>query len=237
MTMQTKLKHAFEEAGLHQRDVEFDIAIAKYLNSGGTWDDAYARLLARKPMPGEGQLRIAGDGQSSHAPSRQPVEDAAGQGPHALPGRISDVRPSSSNPSGEGQVTGASHGHEPYAIPAGPQLRGGEGRLRAADKIGQRAHVLPVRDANTKRGLTSIKAVQPTIKQGLLELKKTTDGRAWGSVGWHELDGMDRDGAIARLVKQQVNPPRDQFSPLRSFVSNKQFEEIVSAAQKQNDFV
>jgi hypothetical protein len=236
-SVQTKLKQEFEQAGVRQEDVEFDIAIAKYLNSGGTLERAYQRLmLAAKRMPGEGHNGAVGNDHDRCAPSRQPVEDAAGHSFCAPDGCDGHALASSSNPSGDGQKRRAQDGHSEPALSAGAQLRGGEGRLGVASNS-RPLGALPVRDASTKRGLVSIKSVQPTIKQGLLEMKKTADGRAWGSVGWHELDGMDRDGAIARLVKQQVNPPRDQFSPLRSFVSNKQFEEIVSAAQKQNDFV
>lgn len=172
-------------------------------------DVGHTARAAATPLLGEGQTINANNGRAHVAPTQQPLEDAAGR--HRIAdGQEGNARPSSSN-------------------------RGREGRPPYAS--GHTSNALPVRDADTKRGLKSISAIQSTIKQGLIELKKTTDGRPWGSVGWHELDGMDRDGAIARLVKRNVNPPRNQFAMLRTFVSNKQFEEIVSAAQKQNDFV
>lgn len=192
------------------------IAHPQQPHSGGRTTDAdvsdvgQVMFAAATPLLGEGQVACADNGHSYFAPTQQPLEDAAGRH-RVADGQEGNARPSSSNRGREGQLSGARSGQ---LIPA-----------------------LPVRDADTKRGLKSISAIQSTIKQGLIELKKTTDGRPWGSVGWHELDGMDRDGAIARLVKQNVNPPRNQFAMLRTFVSNKQFEEIVSAAQKQNDFV
>jgi hypothetical protein len=207
-----KLGEALADAGIHPRDVEFDIAIAKYLNSGGTIEGALARLnAAAARMPGMGQAASAYECHLTDAQTRQQVEDG-GAIPVEPQGQSAVALSSSSTPDREGHIRGANLGHLPAAQPVREPSR-------------------------TERGLSSIKLVQSTIQKGLLELRKTSDGRSWGAVGWHELDGMDRDGAIARLIKSGVNPPKNQHAELRSFLSNKQFEEICNAAKKQNDFV
>ena len=105
----------------------------------------------------------------------------------------------------------------------------------ASGAIGLEPHATPVRDpANTKRTYTVMKLVEGTIQKGLLDRHKTADGRLWGNVGFHELDGMDRDGVLAREIKRRVHRPTKQFSTLREIMTNKQFEEAINAAQKQN---
>lgn len=169
--------------GVRKEDVEFDIAITKYLNAGGTIERAQDRLLiAAEKMPAPVTQRTP-DGRSGLA-------DAGHSG--------EAVRPQST-PSG--QLTSAS-----------PQ---------------------PYHQSRTRRGITAITSSQESIKKGYLILMKTSDGRAWGSVGWHELDGMDRDGSVARLIKSKVAAPMDRFATLDQVLSDKQFTEIYHESQKQ----
>jgi hypothetical protein len=232
-----KLGDALAIAGYHPRDVEVDIAIAKYLNSGGTIDGLQARVnIAAARMPGMGHSDVVRNDRAFDAQTRQPVEDG-GANSGVPQGQVTRAPSSSSNHDERGPSGNAADGHVTLSPSRRVPGRGGEGQTSFVTSD-HSSRALPVREpSRTERGLSSIKLVQSTIQKGLLELRKTADGRAWGSIGWHELDGMDRDGAIARLIKSGVNPPKNQHAELRSFLTNKQFEEICNAAKKQNDFV
>lgn len=70
----TALADAFEKAGLLPRDAELDIAIAKYLNAGGTIEGAQARLVAATAkVSGTSQLQSVAFGDhrgSASSPDR-----------------------------------------------------------------------------------------------------------------------------------------------------------------------
>ena len=93
----------FAEAfNMRAEDSAFDIAIAKYLNSGGTIERALERVrIAAGRMSGRGLSGSASDGQTRFAPTRQPVEDVVAD--TCLPDRANTPVPASSfNRGGEG---------------------------------------------------------------------------------------------------------------------------------------
>lgn len=65
----TALAGAFEKAGVFPRDAELDVAIAKYLNAGGSIEGARLRLDEAEKKLGDGHCRRVGDDQSSYASS------------------------------------------------------------------------------------------------------------------------------------------------------------------------
>lgn len=93
----TTLKEAFVKAGTKPEDVEFSVAITKYLNCGGTIQRAHALL-------DDAAKRLPGDGQSSRA--EKAIRD--------LP------KPGNTQASDDGHSVGASHGHTFLAKVARP---------------------------------------------------------------------------------------------------------------------
>lgn len=119
MRPETAIGEALRNSGIESRDIEFDIAIAKYLNSGGTIDGAIKRLdVAAERMSGMGQRVIATDGQISAAQTRQPVE--GGEAGVEMPNQGLRVvaSPPSFNRGGDGQYADASNGRSDIAVPA-----------------------------------------------------------------------------------------------------------------------
>lgn len=55
----------------------------------------------------------------------------------------------------------------------------------------------------------------------------TSDGKDWADVGAHELDGMDRDGALARALKDRIGvlSNSDRFKSLGELLTSKAFNE------------
>lgn len=87
----------------------------------------------------------------------------------------------------------------------------------------------PMPPARTTRGLAAIMSTQKTIKDGFIFIAKTSDGRPWGAVCYHELAGMKRDGTIARRIMDMIGTPMDQFASIDILLSDAQFREIYDA--------
>lgn len=230
---ETAIGAALRFGGILREDVEFDVAITKYLNSGGTIERALARLnAAAERMSGMGRKDVAYTGHMPHAQTRQPVE-GGGAKTDVPQGQPSLAAPPSSNHDERGHDVIAPSGQTIDASSRRVPDRGGEGHRRSAE-IGQRRLALPVREPpKPARGIASIASIQSVVKQSFMFNHKTSDGRAWGDVGWHELPGMKRDGAIARLIIERVAAPPDQFSKLNDILTDAQFMELHNVAQKQ----
>jgi len=56
----------------------------------------------------------------------------------------------------------------------------------------------------------------------------TSDGRDWAEVGAHELYGMDRDGALARVIKDRLGvlSNEQKFKPLGELMTPMVFNEV-----------
>ena len=63
--------------------------------------------------------------------------------------------------------------------------------------------------------------------QTIFERCRTADGRTWASIGAHELDGMSRDGALARIVKARIGvlSSAHRFKTIPELMSAAAFEE------------
>jgi hypothetical protein len=203
------IKEALVKVGILPEDTEFSIAISKYLNAGGTIERARSLLdAAAERMPEGDQTVFVRNDHTDRVHLRQPVEDARGQTGNAVKGLGSLASPSSSNRGGDGLVRHANH----------------------LDIAG------PVREPKPQRAAIDFGAASVAIKtklaQSVLDRAKTSDGRSWGDVGAHELDGMSRDGALAKALKDHLGmlSNEQRFKKIRDLVNPETFEAIRSAA-------
>jgi hypothetical protein len=51
-------------------------------------------------------------------------------------------------------------------------------------------------------------------KKSLLQTLKTSDGRPWGDVSWHELEGIACRGAAAQELLDSIKPPPQPADPI-----------------------
>src|SRR5688572_19713992 len=131
MTARTAMASALMKAGMNPADYAFGAAVQAYKRAGGSAERGLEIFRDIFGLPGEGQVLHAA-GQTVSALPRQAVEDAAGRRLIAATADEMMPAPSSSN-------------------------RGGEGHARVVDAtVHQNLPALPVRDASTTRGLTSI---------------------------------------------------------------------------------
>jgi hypothetical protein len=211
MRPETAIGAAFKNHGLESRDAEFDIAIAKYLNSGGTIAGAVKRLdVAAERMSGMGLATSADkSGQMPNAQTRQQVE-------------------------GGGASVAMPRGRHPIASP--PSInRGGDGLSQNAYK-GHLEIAVPVREPKPQRAAIDFGAASLAIKtklaQSALDRWRTHDDRPWGDVKAYELDNMGRDGALARALKNHLGElSNSRYSmTVRELVNPETFEAIRSKA-------
>lgn len=179
------MKHAFEKAGLPPRDNEFLLAIAKYLNSGGTIERCHALVdqvaakmgkvgqttvaLSQKidadlpqPTPSKGQACRAQQGHMDPANARPPLP--AGQGP----------------PAHQGQNTNANG--QPNA----------SGKAKPSAPVRAKFIPPPVREPSEAR-IAAMEQAKRKAAHSILYRYRTSDRRFWGDVHAYEVGTMMRD--------------------------------------------
>lgn len=87
----------------------------------------------------------------------------------------------------------------------------------------------PVRQPVNLYGPESL-AVKNAIAKALFDRVFTSDGRPWGDVGAHELDGYARDGKMATALRNHLGvlTNEQRMKPIRELISPKKFEQIWS---------
>lgn len=86
---------------------------------------------------------------------------------------------------------------------------------------------LPAAREPSPTSIAAVAKIKNAVAITVLDRAKTSDGRPWGDVGAHELDGMDRDGKLARAIKSRLGvlTNADRFKTMRELMTPKQFEE------------
>jgi hypothetical protein len=124
-------------------------------------------------------------------------------------------------------------------------VRGLMGDMRGPQEPESPPATLDLRDCHVFKSPAPYKprVIQPERLQKRQELQaiirirfgyKTADGTDWAQVGAHELDGMDRDGAMARAVKARIGvlTNEDRFRKIGDLMTAKQFEEVANDVRK-----
>jgi hypothetical protein len=131
------------------------------------------------------------------------------------------------------EMLGAGHTYrDHHNAHAGAQQPNRDGAdLSAIARNGHLGAVRPVCEPSSlqrKAAATVAKFVARTV----FDTNKTNDGRAWGDVGAHELDHMDRDGALARAIKNRLGVlhGKQRFKPLRELMTPATFEDAKRTA-------
>lgn len=90
--------------------------------------------------------------------------------------------------------------------------------------------VTPVRRPPLDFTSDFIRTAKNTIAQSVFDRIRTSDGRAWGDVGAHELDSMARDGTMANAIRVRIGvlSNSQRFMKVRELISPETFEQIRS---------
>lgn len=185
---------------------------AESLRGGGRSNFDAQNGLAASPLPkGEGDGRSASVAHTQPAPSSSPQSD--GTGHRKSDAHRSGASPSPSNGAPEGHVDGVPH-----------------------------VVIAPARQPIHKpRSVADIKAsieIERSSAKTILATMLTSDGMPWGEVGFHELDGMQRDGSIAQAIKHLYGSRyahgdnRLRFKRLKELLTPDEFKQAVDLARE-----
>lgn len=118
------------------------------------------------------------------------------------------------------------------AAPASQPYRNGTGQAERA--TGQTMFARPVAKEPSASRRAAMGSSRNLLALTVLDTRKTHDGRAWGDVGVHELDSMDRDGAIARAIRNKLGALSNaqRFMNVRDLVKPQEFERILQQAKE-----
>lgn len=179
----TALAAAFARAGLDEADAAFDVAIARYLNQGGSIVRAHARIdAAADKMGGAGQTLSADKATVAALGPSQP-DESAGQARSAdkADGCVPALSPERSG--GQASIANKAKAAVPPAAPP----RDGAGRSRLADKAILRAP-RPVSPAYLTAAKQGAKDLVATL--GWLGEAAIPGGPKFASLRWRDIDGM-----------------------------------------------
>lgn len=195
---------AMQKADVRPEDVHMNIAIAKYLNSGGTFERLRALVDAAERMSGKGQVSSAASGHIRGAQPRQPVEGED----------VECILP-------QGRVASASS-LSPH--------RDGRGHSSHADR-GRPTEAAPVREPSYAQRRAS-REVGKVIALTILDTHRIRDGRAIGDVRYGEIETLRTANAMEASIFRQIQKRigyAEQDAKLRDLITA---EELNAMKQK-----
>jgi hypothetical protein len=253
----TAIQEAFEKAGLKPRDVEFDRAIAVYLNSGGTIEGVRERVeVAAKRMPVmdhgavarqsqflnvqtrqqaedvRGHPSVVSDDLSVNASPSSPVEDGGGQTRIASDGHAELAPPSSSPSAGADHFDHAQKSHSALVSFSDSPIAGGESHHAAAPKR-QLKHALPASEPSAAY-LKAAGEYRLQAARNALYRHKTSNGAWWGDVHPYEVVGMTRDNIRGMALMSACGPlnPKQMQMTFAQLLKPDQAEIAMNKAEK-----
>jgi hypothetical protein len=203
-----------EPADYIHNNIEFQQAIAKWQNSGGTFGVAYAMLCAAYGRGGAGQDSVADEARSV-VPDASPQNAAEGQKTIADEA-MHEVPDAAAERSGEGQSTGADEARRHVPGSASSRLLPGHAR----------------------HGMASISAVQGTMSKSLFDRIKLPDGRTLREVRWSECPNLaTRYRRLSRILMAlwAHGKPVDPNTTVDNLINDAGLKQIVDAVEKFND--
>lgn len=232
MRHETAIGAQLAKAGIHARDVELNLAIAKFHNNGGDYDTALAMLDAAYGKGSEGQVTRAGNGQPVTAPASLTNDDGKGrptradEACHQLPAPSSTERAAQGHIEVAGKVT-------PTMLTSGATERNGAGQSAIADKAIPLAP-RPVSPAYVEAAKKGAKIMAITV----LDSFKVRDGRPIGDVPFSSIDRLIAEGGhemmVLKLIRARGVPP-DRNTPIRLLIGVQEMERIIQKAAEVAD--
>lgn len=208
----TTIGRALASKGILQRNVDLQIALAKYQNDGGEYgvalamlNAAYGKGNAGRPLPAcKGPTGSVGDSHDGEA-------GLSGGADKALEG-----------------------------LPASPSTEPGrgEGHPTGADKATGDAPSAASRPGHAKRGVVAIGAVQGAVAKSLFDETVLPDGRKLREVRWAECPTLAKKyrrlSRILMAVHNAAIPP-DPNASLDTVVSEADLKSIITSVEKFNE--
>lgn len=204
---------------------------------GNNVDLAIAECLHAKADMEAESLRGGGrdHGGALHADAASPLPKGEGEGHLALVTQKA-VAPFSS-PQSDGAGLAKIDNHSRCASPSPPN-GAPEGRgLLDAQTFGAPARQ-PIHKPRSAADIKASIEIERSSAKTILATMLTSDGMPWGEVGFHELDGMQRDGSIAQAIKHLYGSRyaqgdnRLRFKRLKELLTPDEFKQAVDLARE-----
>ena len=167
---------------------------------------------AASPLPkGEGDGPLECVAQKSSTPSSSPQSDAVG--------------------------LAASYNHATVASPSPPN-GAPEGQCERVSPIPAAQARQPIHKPRSAADIKASIEIERSSAKTILATMLTSDGMPWGEVGFHELDGMQRDGSIAQAIKHLYGSRyaqgdnRLRFKRLKELLTPDEFKQAVDLARE-----
>lgn len=196
----TAMADALNKAGFRRYQMEAYTAAHSFIKQGGSLDEWIEVYKSAAGKAREGHESFA-DKALSQSPTRATQLREEGRGKLA----------------GIGRTTSADLS----------QPKASEEHSRIADDKAA-GRLPPARELSAEDRAARLRVSQ-RIAVTMLDRLKTSDGRSWGDVGAHELDGMARDGGIAKAIKDKLGvlTNAERFRQIRHLIKPEVFEDIV----------
>ena len=210
----TALGRALAGKGILQRNVDLQIALAKYQNDGGEYGVALAMLNAAYGKGSEGRVVVASNGRALTA----------------------DASPTNDGEAGREIAADKA----PPVVPASPSTEPGRGvgLTSAADKAIECAPSAASCPGHAKRGVIAIGAVQGAVAKSLFDETVLPDGRKLRDVRWAECPTLAKKyrrlSRILMAVHNAAIPP-DPNASLDTVVSEADLKSIITSVEKFNE--
>jgi len=221
MQTETALESHLKRAGYVPREVRFQVAIAEFLNNGGTLDRAHELIaIAADKMESEGRTDGANTAKTMLPPLRS--NDAKGQVRVAAKA-VCAVPEASTKRDAEGRMDIAAMANDTVPSRVSPSEAG---------------KVLRQQVGHARRGAAAISSVQIVLKKSLFDSIVLPDGRALREIRWSECQGLaTRYRKLSRILMavHNVGVPADADTTLDNLVSEDGLKEIVDAVERFND--
>jgi hypothetical protein len=203
------MRAAFRKVGVLPRNTEFMVAISKYTNQGGSFDEM-RRLINDAEALAKGQSQSADNGRATLALGEQSVEDARGRHVYARYDGLGKLAPPSSPNRDGGQLMYASNGPIERA---------------------------PVREPSASQRKADLEA-RKVIRLTILDTHKIRDGRAIGDVRYGEIEQLRAANAVEASIFRQIQRRigyADHDCKLRDLLKPEDFNAIKQKAAEISD--
>ncbi|MFP1634113.1 hypothetical protein ACLB6G_20480 [Zhengella sp. ZM62] len=218
-----------KDKGVEPRDVRLNIAIAEFMNNGGTEARAIALVKSAYERARQGHAGSSDKAADELPTPRAPNDSDKGHSPGADKARRKTPASLSPNDDAEGHAPDADKATR--LLPTASSTNGSEGHTSFADKA--TVHI------PTASGRAAVMRAATNIARSVLDSFKLRDGRAIGSIAFCELEGLRfenaREAAVIRQIQRHyANAPGDAL--VRDLIKEDDLNRFIQKAAEVAEF-
>lgn len=225
----TAIAEKMKAKGVEPRDVRLNIAIAEFMNNGGSETRALALVRSAYERARQGHLVNADKATYALPTPRAPNDSDTGHAAHADNATCNTPASLSPHDDAEGHLIHADGAK--ISSPSALSPHGSEGHSRGADKATQ-----PLPPAS---GRAAVMRAATNIARSVLDSFKVRDGRPIGDLAFCELENMRFDNAreaavIRQIQRHYANAPGNAL--VRDLIGEDDLNRFVQKAAEVAEF-